>query len=132
MVAGGFGCDLHYFIKYASGKVKDELLKELSTLSLFEIPERSTLVSMKAVVHKDWQSMGVAERCAYEKAVHMVNKGYMNEFTLVINPFTLRVLKRFGARVWKDVSFEWKGNKLTRYIILRDMRIMAGHQNAKL
>ncbi len=56
----------------------------------------------------------------------------MNEFSLVINPFTLKVLKRFGARVWKDVSFEWEGKKLPRYIILRDMRIMAGSQNAKL
>lgn len=90
------------------------------------------MVTMKAVVDKDWQNMGIAERCAYEKSVHMVSKNYMNEFSLVINPFTLRVLKRFGAQLWKDVSFEWKGNKLPRYIILRDMRIMAGHQNAKL
>lgn len=60
MIAAGFGCDLHYFIRYASGKVKDELLKELSTVSLVEIPERSTLVTMKAVVHKDWQNMGIA------------------------------------------------------------------------
>ncbi len=62
----------------------------------------------------------------------MVNKNYMNEFSLVINPFTLRVLMRFGARVWKDVSFEWEGKKLPRFIILRDMRIMAGSRNAKL
>jgi hypothetical protein len=87
---------------------------------------------MKAMVHKDWQNMGIAERCAYEKSVHMVKNGYVKEYSLVINPYTLRVLKRFGANVWRDVSFNVKGQQLHRYIILRDMRVMAGVQSAKL
>jgi hypothetical protein len=56
----------------------------------------------------------------------MVQNGYINEYSLVINPYSIRVFKRFGAKVWKDVSLDVKGKKLERYIIIRDMRVMAG------
>jgi hypothetical protein len=104
MIAAGFGCDLHYYQRYAKGKVNDELLKELASIDLNTVPKNTVLVTMKAMVHKDWQNMGIAERCAYEKSVHMVKNGYLNEYSLVINPYTLKVLKRFGAKVWKDLS----------------------------
>ena len=101
-------------------------------IDLSTVPKNTVLVTLRAIVHKDWQNKGIAERCAYEKSVHMVTNGYINEYSLVVNPFTLRVLKRFGSKVWKDVSFEVKGQKLDRYVLLRDMRVMAGIQSAKL
>lgn len=65
MIAAGFGCDLHYYLRYGQGKVNDELLKELSVINLSQVPRNSVLITMKAMVHKDWQNMGIAERCAF-------------------------------------------------------------------
>ncbi len=81
---------------------------------------------MKAMVNKEQQKKGLVSRGLYIKTVYMVSKNYIYDFGLVINPFTMKLLDRFGARIWKDVSIEWKGIKIPRYIILRDMRIMAG------
>jgi lactate dehydrogenase-like 2-hydroxyacid dehydrogenase len=65
MIAAGFGCDLHYFIKHAKGKIEDELLRELSKIDLDTVAKNSSFVAMKVMIHKDWQNKGVGERCLY-------------------------------------------------------------------
>ena len=65
MIAAGFTVDLHYYIKYAKGKINEELLRELSSIDMPSVPKNSTIISCKAMVHKDWQNKGLGERCAY-------------------------------------------------------------------
>jgi hypothetical protein len=109
MIAAGFSCDLHYFIKNAYGKVDDELLNELLKVNLSDFPLKSTIASMKGMVHKDSQNKGIISRALYMKSVYMVSKNYINEFSLLVNPFTLKFLKRFGTQIWNDVSKESNG-----------------------
>lgn len=104
MVAAGFSCDLHYFVKYAYGKVDDELLNELAKINLADFPLKSVIASMKGMVHKDMQNKGIISRILYTKSVYMVSKDYTHEFSLLVNPFTQKMLNKFGAKVWKDVS----------------------------
>jgi hypothetical protein len=39
----------------------------------------------------------------------------------------MKLLQKVGSKIWKDVSITVKGKKLPRYILLRDMRVLAGH-----
>lgn len=64
-------------------------------------------------------------RYMYERALHFVSKNYIDEFTQIYNPYTLKISQKFGAQIWKDLTFEWNGNKVLSYILIRDLRIMA-------
>jgi hypothetical protein len=132
MVIAGFACDLHYYIRYATGKISDELLEQLSAIDLQTLPKDTAFVAMKIAVNKQWQNSGVAERGLYEKSVHMLNNGYKTEYSLIINPFSLKILQRFGSKVWKDVSITVKGKKLYRIILERDIKVIVGRNNPKL
>ncbi len=107
-------------------------MDELSKVNLADFPEKSTIVSMKGMVHKDSQNKGIISRTVYTKTVYMVSKNYINEFSLLVNPFTQKIINKFGTKIWKDVSIELNGYKIPRYIVLRDMTVLAGYINPKL
>ena len=64
---------------------------------------------MKGMVHKESQNKGIISRALYLKSVYMVSKNYINEFSLLINPFTIKFLKRFGTQIWNHTSLDLKG-----------------------
>ena len=68
----------------------------------------------------------------YERAKHFVSKNYIDEFTIIVNPYTLKISQKYGARIWKDLTFKWNGTEVPLYIILRDLRIMAVNKKGNL
>lgn len=96
------------------------------------VPKNSAFVAMKVAVHKEWQKRGVAERALYEKSVHMLKNGYKTEYSLMINPFSLKILQKFGTKLWKDVSIMVRDKKLHRIIVERDIKVIVGEIKPKL
>lgn len=62
----------------------------------------------------------------------MLNNGYKTEYSLIINPFSLKILQKCGSKVWKDVSFNIKEKKIYRIILERDIKVIVGRVNPKL
>jgi hypothetical protein len=112
MIAAGFNCDLHYYLKYVKGEADDKLFKELGAMDLSKVGKNSAIVSIRGTVHKDWHNKGIGKRLNYEKSLRFVNNGYIKEFSWVVSPYTLKMYKNIGTTIWKDVSFELNGQTI--------------------
>jgi hypothetical protein len=78
LIGAAFACELHYCLKYAKGKIDDELYQVLETLDLAKFVKNSVFIGMRATVHVDWQNKGVYARFTKEKSEYMIKHGFLS------------------------------------------------------
>jgi hypothetical protein len=78
-------------------------------IDLAKVPKNTVLVSVRGVVHKDWHNKRIFSKFVNERYAYMLKNGYLNEFTWVTNPYSLKIMTKAGTKIWKDMSFELKG-----------------------
>jgi hypothetical protein len=87
---------------------------------------------MKLVVNKQFQNRGIAEKALYEMSVYMLTNGYRTEYSLIINPFSQKIIERFRAKALKDVSLMANGKRLYRMIMERDIGVVVAQNRGRL